>query len=162
MKKIIIGVMGPGKGATKKDMDNAYELGSEIAKNDWLLLSGGRNQGVMDAVSKGAHDSGGLVIGILPSKDGSDASEAVDIRIITGFGGGRNVINVLSSDVVIACGMGAGTSSEIGHAVKIGKPIILLETGRKAEEFFKELAPESVHITKNVNGTIQLIKKLLK
>src|SRR3990167_391221 len=128
MRKTIIGVMGPGAGATEKDKKDAYEL----------------------------------VVGILPSKDGSDASEAVDIRIVTAMGGARNVINVLSSDVVVACGMGAGTSSEVGHSVKVGKPTILLGTGKKAEAFFKEIAPELVYTAKNVNETIDLIKKLLK
>ena len=161
MRKTVIGVMGPGAGATKKDKKNAYELGVAIAKNGWGLLNGGRKVGVMDEVSKGAHDAHGLVIGILPSKDGSDASKAVDIQIITGFGGGRNIINVLSCDVVVSCGMGAGTSSEVGHAVKIGKPTILLGTGKKAEEFFKEIAPKIVITAKNVNETIKLIKKSL-
>ena len=161
MRKTVIGVMGPGAGATKKDKENAYELGAKIAKNGWVLLSGGRNKGVMDAVSQGTHDARGLVIGILPSKDGSDASKAVDIQIITGFGGGRNIINVLSCDVVVACGMGAGTSSEVGHAVKVGKPTILLGTGEKAEAFFKELSPKVVLTAKSVSETIELVKKLI-
>ena len=162
MRKTIIGVMGPGAGATEKDKKNAYELGKAIAQKGWVLLSGGRYQGVMDAVSHGAQDAGGLVVGILPHKDGSDASKAVDIRIVTAMGGARNVINVLSSDVVVTCGMGAGTSSEVGHSVKVGKPTILLGTGKKAEAFFKEIAPELVYTAKNVNETIDLIKKLLK
>lgn len=128
MKKTIIGVMGPGAGATEVDKKRAHELGKKIAENGWVLLSGGRNVGVMDAVSRGAHDAGGLVIGILSGKDGNDAPEGVDIPIITGMGGGRNVINVLSSDVVVACGMGAGTASEVAHAIKLGKPTILLGT----------------------------------
>src|SRR3989344_705666 len=161
MRKTVIGVMGPGDGATEKNKKNAYELGAKIAKNGWVLLSGGRNKGVMDAVSRGAHDAHGLVIGILPSKDGSDASKAVDIQIITGFGGGRNIINVLSCDVVVSCGMGAGTSSEIGHAVKVGKPTILLGTGKNAEAFFKEIGPKFIHIAKTIPETIELIKKLL-
>lgn len=153
--------MGPGDGATEIDNKNAYALGQAIAENGWVLLSGGRNVGTMDAACRGAHDAGGLVVGILPSKDGSDASQAVDIQIITAMGGGRNVINILSSDVVISCGMGAGTSSEIGHSVKIGKPTILLNTGKKAEEFFKELAPELIYVAKDVDETMKLIKKLL-
>ena len=122
MRKTIIGVMGPGAGATEKDKKNAYELGKAIAQKGWVLLSGGRYQGVMDAVSHGAQDAGGLVVGILP----------------------------------------AGTSSEVGHSVKVGKPTILLGTGKKAEAFFKEIAPELVYTAKNVNETIDLIKKLLK
>ena len=62
MKKIIIGVMGPGAGATKTDINNAYSLGKEIAKNSWILLSCGRNIGTMDAACRGAHDAGGFLV----------------------------------------------------------------------------------------------------
>lgn len=57
MAKTIIGVMGPGDDATKKDLDNAYTLGKLIAKQNWTLLNGGRNVGVMDAASRGAKRS---------------------------------------------------------------------------------------------------------
>lgn len=153
--------MGPGDGATEHDIKNAYALGAEIAKNGWVLLSGGRNTGVMDAVSRGAQEAGGLVVGVLPSKDGKDASHALDIQIITGMGGARNVINVLSSDVVVACGMGKGTASEVAHAIKIGKPTILLNTGKKAEDFFKDLAPEIVYAASTVQSVINIINNVL-
>src|SRR3990167_8437279 len=155
MKKIVIGVMGPGDEAKEIDKKNAYELGVAIAQNGWVLLNGGRNVGVMDAVSKGAHEAKGLVVGILPFNNGNDASEGVDIQIITGMAGGRNIINARSSDVVVACGIGAGTASEIAHALKVKKPTILLGTGEKAEAFFKELAPAFVHIVKTVPETIE-------
>lgn len=49
MRKIVIGVMGPGDNATPSDLQNAYELGKSIAQEGWVLLTGGRNVGVMDA-----------------------------------------------------------------------------------------------------------------
>jgi len=66
--------------------------------------------GVMDAASLGAKAANGLTIGILPTDDTSAMSKAVDIAIITDMG---LAISMSSSDVVIACGMGAGTASEI-------------------------------------------------
>jgi len=48
---MIIGVMGPGTGAKAQDLENAYELGRLIAERGWVLLTGGRNVGVMDAAS---------------------------------------------------------------------------------------------------------------
>lgn len=107
MKKPIIGVMGPGDGATQKEIKHAYKLGQLIAEQNWILLTGGRNVGVMGAASKGAKSSGGLTIGILPSENKNGMSKFVDIPICTGMGSARNNINVLSSDVVIACGSGA-------------------------------------------------------
>ena len=63
MRKVIIGVMGPGDRATAVDLENAYQLGKLIAKEGWALLTGGRKAGVMDAASKGAKAAGGLTIG---------------------------------------------------------------------------------------------------
>ncbi len=108
MRRIIIGVMGRGENATANDLQNAYILGQLIAKQGWVLLTGGRNVGVMDAVSKGAKSADGLTIGILPGENQDGMSSWVDIAIFTDMGNSRNNINVLTSDVVIACGMGAG------------------------------------------------------
>ncbi len=57
-RKKIIGVMGPGDLATETDIKNAYELGKLIAQEDWILLTGGRNVGVMDAANKGSQEAG--------------------------------------------------------------------------------------------------------
>ncbi|MEH2039178.1 hypothetical protein [Nostoc sp.] len=69
MRKIIIGVMGRGENATANDLQNTYILGQIIAKQGWILLTGGRNVWVMDAVSKGAKSADGLTIGILPGEN---------------------------------------------------------------------------------------------
>lgn len=68
MAKTVIGVMGPGDNATKEECDSAFELGKLIANKGWILLTGGRNVGVMEAASRGAKEAGGLTIGILPGK----------------------------------------------------------------------------------------------
>lgn len=86
MPKIVIGVMGPGEGATNDILKQAHTLGRLIARQGWTLLTGGRNVGVMDAASKGAKQAGGLTIGILPSSDKTDASVYLDIAICTGMG----------------------------------------------------------------------------
>jgi uncharacterized protein (TIGR00725 family) len=64
----------------------------------------------------------------------------VDIAIVTGMGQGRNVINILSSHVVIACGLGPGTLSEMALALKLGKPLIMLQP---AEILVEALSPLS-------------------
>ena len=98
MRKIIVGVMGPGADATAADLAYAYELGKLIAQQGWVLLTGGRNVGVMEGASQGAKAANGLTIGILPTDDTNGISEAVDIAIITDMGNARNNINVLSSN----------------------------------------------------------------
>ncbi len=104
----------------------AYRLGELIAQRGWILLNGGRDCGVMAASAKGATEAGGTVIGILPGTDTHGASGDLDVAIVTGLGDARNLVNVLSSDVVIACSGGAGTLSEIALALKNGKHVILM------------------------------------
>ncbi len=162
MRKTIIGVMGVGNLATPRDLDNAYQLGQLIAQNGWILLTGGRKAGVMEAANKGAKIAGGLTVGILPGKDTSNLAEDVDIAIITDLGNARNNINVLSSDVIIACGMGAGTASEIALALKNQKKVILLNDNPISKEFFKSLSPEKVLIARNPEQAIVLVKEVLQ
>lgn len=161
MKKIIIGVMGTGEQATASDLQNAYELGKAIAQQGWVLLTGGRSVGVMDAASRGAKSANGLTIGILPGNNTKGVSEAVDIAIATDLGNARNNINVLSSDVVIACGISAGTASEIALALKNQKKVILLNDDEESKVFFKKLSPENVYIARTVEDAIAFVKEIL-
>lgn len=124
-RPLIIGIMGGGT-ANESDEQDAYTLGTLIANRGWILLNGGRESGVMKASAEGASDQGGLTIGILPGSDPQEASQYIRIPIVTGLGNARNCINVLSSDVVVACPGGMGTLSEIALALKCGKPVILL------------------------------------
>ncbi|GBF80478.1 TIGR00725 family protein [Aphanothece sacrum] len=161
MKKRIIGVMGPGELGTDTDIKNAYELGKLIAQEGWILLTGGRNVGVMDAASKGAKEFGGLTIGILPNNNTKNISEFIDIAIVTDLGNARNNINVLSSDVIIACGMGLGTASEIALALKNNTPVILLSEHSESQQFFKQLSPNLVTVAVNTQTAINYVKRIL-
>jgi len=122
---MIIGVMGGGH-VNEADADHAFRLGQLIAQHGWVLLNGGRNCGIMDASANGAKQAGGLTVGILPDEDTTRASDYIDIPIVTGMGSARNAINVLSSDIVVACPGGTGTLSEIALALKAGKTVVLL------------------------------------
>ena len=162
MRKPIIGVMGRGDKAREVDIKTAFELGSLIAQQNWVLLSGGRNWGVMDAVNKGANSSGGLTVGVLPTKDRDLISDAVDVAIITDMGSARNNINVLSSDIVVACGMGgAGTASEIALALKGNKPVILLNNSEESRQFFRKIGGTLIHEAKSARQTIEIVASLL-
>lgn len=161
MRKVIIGVMGPGNGAKTLDLNSAFELGKLIARKGWLLLSGGRNEGVMEAVNKGAKLAKGLTIGIIAGSDNEHTSEDVDIAIVTDLGSARNNINALTSDIVIACGMSTGTASEVTLALKAGKNVVLLNNDQKAKTFFKNLDKEHVFIAENPRKAIQIAQKLI-
>ncbi|MCU0541499.1 MAG: TIGR00725 family protein [Oscillatoriaceae cyanobacterium Prado104] len=161
MKKTIIGVMGPGESATAKDLENAFQLGQLIAKAGWVLLTGGRNSGVMDAANKGAKSASGLTIGILPGNNTNGISEAVDIAIITDMGNARNNINILSADAIIACGMGTGTASEIALALKANKQVILLNDSAASKLFFESIAADRLFVVNNVNEAVDRAKQIM-
>lgn len=127
--RLFVGVIGPSN-PTKEIYKLAYQIGKEIGKRNWILVCGGL-KGVMEAVAKGAKEEGGLTIGILPEKDKSLANPYIDIPIATGLNEARNLIIVLTSDVIIAVGKGYGTLSEIAFALKYNKPIIGLKTFNK-------------------------------
>jgi uncharacterized protein (TIGR00725 family) len=126
MRKLRIGVMGPSE-APEELYSLAEEVGRLIAEAGAILICGG-GTGVMEAASKGARSAGGITVGILPGTNENEANQYVDIPIITGMGHGRNIINVRSSDVVIAIGGGYGTLSEIALALRTNKPVIGLST----------------------------------
>lgn len=122
----IVGVIG----GSKPDPDHqklAEEVGAEIAKRGAAVVCGGLT-GVMESVCKGARSQGGLTIGIIPSNSKEDANPYVQIPIVTGMGMGRNVMLVMTADVLIAIGGEFGTLSEIAHALNIGKTVIGLRT----------------------------------
>ncbi len=60
MRRTVIGVMGAGENASPQAITWARQLGALIAAGNCVLLSGGRNVGVMNAVSIGANQAGGL------------------------------------------------------------------------------------------------------
>lgn len=161
MPKKIVGVMGPGSKPTPKDLENAYAIGEYCASHNITILTGGSKAGVMQAALKGAKDAGGDTIGILPFADKSQASEYADHVIVTSMGSGRNNINVLSSDVVVACGVEAGTLSEIALAIKGGKIVILMTEKEEAKAFLKNLAPKQVFIANSIDDATTAIGKLL-
>ncbi len=153
--------MGPGENATATDLENAFQLGQLIAKAGWILLTGGRNVGVMDAANKGAKSASGLTVGILPGNSTRGISEAVDIAIVTDTGNARNNINVLSCDAIIACGMGTGTASEIALALKANKQVILLNGSPESKLFFKSIAVDNIFVVNSVSEAVDRTRQIL-
>jgi uncharacterized protein (TIGR00725 family) len=159
--KFIIGVMGPGENATPDENELAHNLGGAIAKQGWITLTGGRAFGVMDAALKGAAEEGGFTIGVVPGDSEKGSSPHASIKVITGMGGARNSINVLSSHVIVVCGMSAGTASEVALAIKADKRIILLNLDEISIQFFKKVGTYKITLAKTVEETIVLIKNFL-
>ena len=137
MAKPIVGIMGPGENARPEENEMAFALGKAIAEHGWIVLTGGRSFGIMEAAMKGAHEADGLTIGILPGDNLQNSSDDADIKILTGMGSARNMINVLSSHILVVIGMAAGTASEVALAIKANKKIILLHQDEITIRFFK-------------------------
>lgn len=103
----------------------ARTLGGLLAKRGFAIVCGGLG-GVMAAACQGAREAGGLTIGILPGEDRDAANPYVDVAIATGLGIARNVLVVRNGDVAVAVAGAAGTLSEIGIALKLGRPVVAL------------------------------------
>jgi uncharacterized protein (TIGR00725 family) len=151
--------MGPGEDIDRQTLEAARILGRLIAEQGWVLLSGGRDSGVMKAVNEGAKQvPGSLTVGILPSLE-TRPSPYIDILIMTDMGNARNNINVLSSDIVVAVGQGGtGTASEVALALKAGKKVILLDADPLTRSFFQALKKKLVLVAQTPFQVISLIK----
>ena len=155
--------MGAGE-PSAATLEAARRLGRLIAEAGWIVLTGGRPAGVMEAASAGAKEvPGSLTLGILPSGSDGLVSPHVDVAIFTGMGDARNAINVLSSDVVVACGVeGPGTASEVALALKAGRPLVLLAPSPEASAFFRGLRGGGVlHEVPSPEAVIALIDQHL-
>ncbi len=119
--------MGGSQFVHPEDEGYAYQIGAMIAREGWVLLNGGRSSGIMEASARGAKENGGITVGILPTDEVHWASAYIDIPIVTGMGAARNVMNVLSSDIIVALPGRAGTISEIALALNLGKEVILFQ-----------------------------------
>ena len=143
--KTVIGVMGAGAElATQHDIRVAYQIGRTVAKSGAVLLSGGMS-GVMEASCRGAKDCGGMVVAIGPTNNKTKLNRFVDIALLTGMAGGRNYINILSSDIVIAVGVHSpGTLSEIAFALQLERPLIVVGGSQKMRAHISQLGKGAV------------------
>jgi uncharacterized protein (TIGR00725 family) len=157
MSKVIIGIMGPGENAKPDENEIAFEVGKAIAQRGWVVLTGGRSFGIMDAAMRGAHEVNGLTIGVLPTDNAANSSQHADIRIMTGMGSARNMINILSSQILVVIGMAAGTASEVALAIKANKKVILLRQDEITIRFFKNIGSYKVMIANTVEETMLMI-----
>ncbi|AKB36283.1 hypothetical protein MSSAC_1693 [Methanosarcina siciliae C2J] len=126
-----IGVIGAGT-CSRETGALAEAVGREIAKKRAGLLCGGLG-GVMEAAAKGAKLAGGITIGILPGTLREEANPWIDVAVLSGMGHARNALIAQSSDALIAVDGEYGTLSEIALGLKMGKPVVLLESKWRIE-----------------------------
>lgn len=122
----LISVIGAGS-PDAQAREWAQEVGRLVAGRGFGVVCGGL-AGVMEAACEGCSQAGGLTVGILPGMDAAQANPWVRVVIPTGMGQARNIMVVMAGCGAIAVAGGPGTLSEIGHAMKMGKPVVGLGT----------------------------------
>jgi uncharacterized protein (TIGR00725 family) len=132
--------VGSGE-ATRELYKKAREVGRLVASEGNIVVCGGLS-GVMEAAASGATEAGGVAIGILPDEDRRRANPYVSYSIPTGTGQARNLAVVCSGDVIVAVGGEYGTLSEIGLGLKIGRPVVALESWNLGEHVIVATSPE--------------------
>jgi hypothetical protein len=110
----------------------AVEVGRLLARAGCIVVCGGRG-GVMEGVCRGVSEEGGISVGLLPG-GAEEANPYVSIPIPTGLGEVRNFAVASAGEAVISIGGAYGTLTEIGFALRAGKPVIGLKTWHISEE----------------------------
>jgi len=110
----------------------AAEVGRLLAERGCTVVTGGLGE-VMAAAHRGAKEAGGTTIAILPGEAHAAANEWADHVVVTGIGHARNLAVAASGDAVIAVGGSWGTLAEIGFAMRLGRPVAVLEGGSVVE-----------------------------
>ncbi len=155
--KLKIGVMGSATESFSKSYNKtAYKLGHAIAQNNCITITGAC-PGLPLEAAKGAHEAGGLVVGISPAlsewehvNQFNSPLEYHDILIFTGSGlMGREVVNIRTSDIVIILGGRSGTLGEFSIAYDEGKLIGVLQGTGGITSALKDI----VKIIKKRTGT---------
>ena len=122
----IVSVIGQGRSSDQQDAQ-AFELGIMLSQAGYSIVCGGKG-GVMEAVARGAAQTGGLCIGLLPGHDQTEANPFLSVAIPTGLDHARNYLVAQAGEVVVAIGGSYGTLSEIAFALTMGKPVIGINT----------------------------------
>ncbi len=140
--KIQVGVMGSSGGAiSEEQLDLAHRLGRRIAELDCTIVTGAC-PGLPHAAVLGAHEAGGVSLGVSPALTREEHVGVYDSPIqpyttivFTGSGlMGRETHNIHSSDFVLFVGGRSGTLGEFCIAYDEGKLIgVLRDSGGIAD-----------------------------
>jgi uncharacterized protein (TIGR00725 family) len=128
MARLQVSVVGSGA----EHESAAEEVGRLLAERGCTIVCGGLGE-VMAAAARGAKSAGGTTIGILPGSSRREANEWIDHVVITGLGHARNYVVAASGDAVVAVGGRYGTLTEIGFALILERPVVILEPGLDVE-----------------------------
>ncbi len=173
-KKYQIGIIGSAgnddysgsSGATEKMMAEAEKIGELLARNDVIVVTGGKS-GIMEAGARGAKKIGGITIGIIKGKKRFTSNNFTDIEVISGMeaDGLDELLLVNMCDGLIVIGGGAGTLEEIAIAYRNAKPMVALTTQagwakKLAGQFLDSRKTVKIEQAKNAEEAVEKILKL--
>jgi uncharacterized protein (TIGR00725 family) len=119
----------------------AEDVGRLLAERGVTVVCGGYAE-VMEAAARGAKQAGGTTIGILGAETDAGTNDWLDHVVVTGVGHARNL-----AVAVIAVGGSWGTLTEIGFAMRLGRPTVILEPGWEIEGIPRAASPlEAVEV----------------
>lgn len=125
-RPVRIGIIGQSGTIAPEVETLAYEIGEQVARRGGILFSGGRD-GAMAAASRGAHEAGGITVGILPGDDVEEGNPWLTVAVTTGLGMEyRSMVLVHSVDAVIMIAGANGTLLELSAAYLNRKPAVVL------------------------------------
>ncbi|MGI8513240.1 MAG: TIGR00725 family protein [Solirubrobacteraceae bacterium] len=141
----LIAVVGSWRPDPQRDAA-AEAVGRGLAEAGAVVVCGGMS-GVMEAACRGAAGAGGLTVGLLPGGDPGEGNAWVDVAIPTAMAELRNGLIARAGRAMIAIGGEWGTLSEVAFALKLGRPVVGLDTwelargGRRVEGIVKARDP---------------------
>ena len=168
-------------GAQPKEGTTAYQeahlLGSLLAKNGHAVLTGGY-MGVMEAISRGAHEAGGHVIGVtcvdIENWRGSKLNQWVKEEIRKQTLLDRLQALITNCDAAMALSGGAGTLTEVSLMWNLmiieslpRRPLILIGSGWHStfDQFFHQFEKymslpqrELLYFAEDVNDAVQVLQ----
>ncbi len=131
LHRVAVGVMGSAGGDLAPGVvEKVYQLGQEIARRNWVLVTGAC-PGLPHEAVRGANSEGGTVVGISPALNFGEhmlkyrsPCRGYDVIIYTGSGlMGREIENIRTCDMVVLVGGRSGTLGEFAIAYDEAKII---------------------------------------
>lgn len=112
----------------------AATVGQWIGTQGATLVFGGVRKGLMQIVAEATHSAGGRVVGVVPARRLSDASELNDVKVPSNDLNDRKGIMQVLGDVYVVLPGGYGTLDEFASTfsylnfTRQHRPIIVLNT----------------------------------
>jgi uncharacterized protein (TIGR00725 family) len=123
---IMVAVVGKGRDCPPAVYHLAFQVGTLIGAHPELLLVTGGLGGAMEGAARGAKQSGGRVLGLLPGRHsrGTEVFAGADLQLDTGLSAnGRNIVLASAVSAMVAVPGSHGSLQEMIIAVDADKPV---------------------------------------